>query len=301
MLRSYPFLKYAVNKIFWHSDEAQRLGIDQTEFLRNFGLARWIQVRNKVELYPVRRYRPDMALLYILAESDVGNLIRLPPGDGSYAKPGRARYGPPIFVALATRSENALRALVKSEADNHQNFGFILDFEAIVNKICEAYPRRSEDSSTFHRDFKFWDCDTTLDYKANKLNIDLVSQLDTVRDSALCLFLLNYKRSTAPSWLTASAYEGWFRSRSLQPIIAYKDFLEFIPNMKTRAQVASGMFNHASGSNPQNIELIDALMSLDYFDVNVPDHARTTPLQTATRRGPDQAFDDMLIQGNILP
>ncbi|KAI1163957.1 ankyrin [Nemania serpens] len=64
-----PFLEYAVTYILHHADSAQSSGSDQTDFLSN----------NKLQRYMSRRHSSKVILLYLLAEQNLASLIRIHP------------------------------------------------------------------------------------------------------------------------------------------------------------------------------------------------------------------------------
>jgi hypothetical protein len=108
--KMFPFLEYAVRNILYHADTAEGSGVSQTSFLRTFGLADWIKLDNLFERHEIRRHTPNASLLYILAEHNMGNLIRGHPSNLLWFEVEHERYGPPIFAALATNSGEAVEA-----------------------------------------------------------------------------------------------------------------------------------------------------------------------------------------------
>ena len=73
----FPFLEYAVRNVLHHADAADGYGISQDAFLENFLLGDWITLDNLFQKYQIRRYTSDANLLYILAEKNLPNLIRI--------------------------------------------------------------------------------------------------------------------------------------------------------------------------------------------------------------------------------
>ena len=109
-----PFLEFATNHVLYHADKAEGLGVAQESFLQNFQLHHWIWLNNLFEKHQVRRHTPKTDLLYILAEYDMPNLIRMHPSVLSLFETGDERYGCPMFAALATGSDRAVRSFLQA-------------------------------------------------------------------------------------------------------------------------------------------------------------------------------------------
>jgi hypothetical protein len=112
---AFPFLKYTVRNVLYHADVAEGSGIVQANFLQSFPLANWIKLSNLCE-DEVRTHTQDVSLLYVLAEMDTPNLIKICPSNLLYLEAEKERYGPPLFAALATGSEEAIRTFVEVHA-----------------------------------------------------------------------------------------------------------------------------------------------------------------------------------------
>lgn len=66
--QSFPFLKYAVRNVLYHTDEAESEGITQNSFLQSFPLEKWIYLQNFLEKYETRHRTLDANLLHQAAE-----------------------------------------------------------------------------------------------------------------------------------------------------------------------------------------------------------------------------------------
>jgi ankyrin repeat protein/nucleoside phosphorylase len=115
MSKSFPFLEYAVHNVLYHSDAAHGPICPQNRFLEEFRLPAWIFVNNLFERYETRRHSLSVTLLYILAEEDLPNLIRIEVRRVGTVPMRDERYSCPLVAALAARNENAVRALLPSE------------------------------------------------------------------------------------------------------------------------------------------------------------------------------------------
>ncbi|KAK3940661.1 hypothetical protein QBC46DRAFT_353953 [Diplogelasinospora grovesii] len=143
----FPFLEYSVLNVLRHTNSAQQHMMEQGAFLADFPLRRWVVLNNTLERYDVRRYTESVSLLYILAEKNLADLIRIHPQRESYfdvevERP--ERYGPPIFAALATGSDEAVRAFLEVQANIQPPTSRLHDLykEYSENKANRANPRR---------------------------------------------------------------------------------------------------------------------------------------------------------------
>ncbi|KAI9773186.1 MAG: hypothetical protein M1840_008307 [Geoglossum simile] len=131
---AFPLLEYAVRNVLYHADVAEGDGISQANFIQRFPLADWIKINNLLEKYEVRRHTEKVSLLYILAESNMSNLIRSHPSILSYLEVENEYYGPPLFAALATRSEEAIRTFVEAHIENQSPRSWL---HGLYNRHCQ--------------------------------------------------------------------------------------------------------------------------------------------------------------------
>ncbi|KAK6507840.1 hypothetical protein TWF481_006262 [Arthrobotrys musiformis] len=122
IVNQYPFLEYACHNVLFHADAAAK-SIAQDTFLSTFLVPEWIGVSNIFEKAKVRQYQKSTSLLYLLAERNLANLIKINPNRLSYLRPEEERYGPPLFAALALGSylavQSFLEAHVEAQPDPH--------------------------------------------------------------------------------------------------------------------------------------------------------------------------------------
>lgn len=108
----FPFLEYAIFHILSHANAAADK-IPQHEFLKDFPVYDWVLLGNLFARYESRRHSPDVALMYILAESNCEKLIMqelvLSPEDVIRGK----RNENPLFAALANSYPDAASALLR--------------------------------------------------------------------------------------------------------------------------------------------------------------------------------------------
>ncbi|KAI0117660.1 hypothetical protein F4776DRAFT_276804 [Hypoxylon sp. NC0597] len=125
--RSHPFLKYAIPNVFSHSNTAQALGVQQSNWLQSFPLATWAILLNILSevsfeelLYDLpnhgspRRsiiFKPTVSMLYVLAQLNMVHLMRQCPDRMHHLDIREGYYGTPLVAALACGSRQAARYL----------------------------------------------------------------------------------------------------------------------------------------------------------------------------------------------
>ncbi|KAI9784937.1 MAG: hypothetical protein M1839_001132 [Geoglossum umbratile] len=154
---AFPFLEYAVHNVLYHADVAEGGGISQASFVQRFPLADWIKIDNFLEKHEVRRHTEKVSLLYILAEGNMSNLIRSHPSILSCLEVENERYGPPLFAALATRSEEAVRTFIEAHIVNQSPGSWL-------HGLYNQHYQDNGGQHRFGRDFKFSKRRTVLSY-----------------------------------------------------------------------------------------------------------------------------------------
>jgi hypothetical protein len=144
----FPFLEYSVLSVFRHANSAQQNMIEQRDFLAKFPLQRWIFLNNTLENFDIRRYTKSVSILYILAEKNLADLIRIYPQRESCFDVEDERYGPPIFAALATESHKAVQTLLEVQAE-------IQPQESPLHYLYKQYSENRSQRIYFGRNFTF--------------------------------------------------------------------------------------------------------------------------------------------------
>ena len=109
---NFPFLEYAVHGVLHHADAAQHYGVLQDDFVQHFPLGKWITLSNAFERYKIRQYTKNASLLYILANENFPDLIRIELRQIKNMDVSGERYGYPVLAALTRSNEAAVRALL---------------------------------------------------------------------------------------------------------------------------------------------------------------------------------------------
>ncbi|CAN9191527.1 unnamed protein product [Alternaria alternata] len=111
--QTFPFLEYATRNVLYHADAAEGGGISQADFLKCFLLPQWVKLDNLFEKHEVRRHTERVSLLYLLAELNAANLIRVHPSTNSCLDVEDERYGCAFFAANAIGNQAAMQACIE--------------------------------------------------------------------------------------------------------------------------------------------------------------------------------------------
>lgn len=153
--KMFPFLEYAVRNVLYHADAAEGSGIAQGDFIQDFQFPYWVQLDNLFEKHEVRRHTQNVRLLYILAEGNLSNLIRVHPSVLSCLDMEGERYKFPFFASLATGSGKAVRTFMQAYAAN-------MPPESRLRALCDKYCQNGSRNPSLRRDFRFSDRRTIL-------------------------------------------------------------------------------------------------------------------------------------------
>ncbi|KAF2689663.1 hypothetical protein K458DRAFT_290915, partial [Lentithecium fluviatile CBS 122367] len=107
-MQRFPLLEYAVRNVLHHADTAEGSGVSQKHFLDSFPPPQWVKLDNLFQKHKVRRHSERVSCLYLLAELNMANLIKVRLSANQCLAVEDERYGCPLFAAAATGSEGAL-------------------------------------------------------------------------------------------------------------------------------------------------------------------------------------------------
>jgi hypothetical protein len=168
--RMFPFLQYAVRNVLYHADTAEAESISQADFLDNFPLSQWVTLDNLFEKHEVRRHTGSVSLLYLLAELNAANLIRIHLSVKSCLDVEDERYGCAFFAANTTGGQEAMQACIKA----------IKTSQSVTNH-SERWPeenvREERVEGSLGRDFKYSKKAGMLLYAAESGNTAVFSYL----------------------------------------------------------------------------------------------------------------------------
>ncbi|MCJ1329241.1 hypothetical protein MMC10_005920 [Thelotrema lepadinum] len=111
----YPLLKYAVYYELLHADAAEEGGVSQDAFVREFEVSElqlWIPLANMFETRKIRRYTSEASLLYILADRNLPNLIKVHLRRCTTIDVKGERYEFPALAAIFNRHHKAAKAFL---------------------------------------------------------------------------------------------------------------------------------------------------------------------------------------------
>ncbi|KAL5331220.1 hypothetical protein ACEPPN_000749 [Leptodophora sp. 'Broadleaf-Isolate-01'] len=159
--KKFPFLEYATRNVLYHADAAEEGSVAQMGFLQSFKLTDWIKLGNLFERHEVRRYSPKASLLYILSERNMAALIRVHPSKRSCFDVEDERYGPPIFAALATGSNEAVKSFVEVYLE-------MLPQGSPLRDLCNRFSHNRNKCIKIGRNFTFSRKRSVLSYVAEQ-------------------------------------------------------------------------------------------------------------------------------------
>ncbi|KAF2846472.1 hypothetical protein T440DRAFT_471752 [Plenodomus tracheiphilus IPT5] len=146
--QTYPFLEYAIHNVLYHADKAESRGISQAGFLDDFPLPQWVKLDNLFKKHEVRRHTDSVSLLYMLAELNMANLIKVLGSVSRCIDIEAERYGCPLFAAAATSSEKALEVCLES-------IGMQQAHSSAVRAVGEPQSQHKSTQRAARRDFVY--------------------------------------------------------------------------------------------------------------------------------------------------
>lgn len=182
IISSLPLLRHAVHNVLYHANEAQRAGIDQTEYLTSFSRGRWIWLANYLrnENYRLdartnyRLYTRTATLLYILAERDLDTLIAIHPSNSSFLEIEQEYWKSPFLAAIHQHSCLAVQKFIELKTTDQQEVVYALrrhregeradwqiekytayiqerDFEGAARYTCDSWATRQRRTVSLSR------------------------------------------------------------------------------------------------------------------------------------------------------
>lgn len=258
----FPFLEYSVLNVLHHANSAQQNAIEQDIFLVKFPLQRWKFLNNALERYEIRRYNDPVSMLYILAEKNLADLIRINSQRESCFDVENGRYGPPIFAALATNSSKAVRILFDIQAQLQPSMPLLYD-------LCKQYCQDKEKWATLGRDFIF------------SRKRDILSYVAEYSDEILLSFLIESGQS-APNSVDIDNRTplSWAAKRGHKGIV--KLLLEKGADVNAANRNRRTPLHHASTNG--YVDVVKLLLEKG-ADVNAAQSDGRTPLHHASMDG----------------
>ena len=321
-----PFLEYAVRNVLYHADLADGQGISQKAFVENFGLRNWIMLDNLFEKYQVRRHTSNASLLYIVAERNLSNLVRIQLESDLH--PGTAgerleneRYAAPLYAALANVNvnENTIHTLLTPVARTSYDYDELhnnkSDYElersraatkTIIEKRPILDPRKGQTliawaASHGHeavvdillaRD----DVDPSLENNRGQTLLSLAAS--NGREVVVNLLLArdnidpNFRDKDGQTSLSLAASNG---HEAVINILLARDDVD--PDLKNnRGQTLLSL----AASNGREA-VVKLLLARDNFDPNSQDKDGYTPLSLAIIYGHEAIVNLLLARDNVNP
>ncbi|KAI9859110.1 MAG: hypothetical protein M1813_007066 [Trichoglossum hirsutum] len=275
---AFPLLEYAVRNLLYHADMAEGGGISQANFVQRFPLANWVKIDNLLEKHEVRRHTERVSLLYILAEGNMSNLIRGHPSILSCLEVENERYGPPLFAALATRGEEAVRTFVEAHIVNQSPGSW----------LHELYNQHYQDNGSQHRfgrDFKFSKRRTVLSYLA-ELGGEVIFAV-ALKTDQVEVDLKDKDGQTPLSWAARNGHEA-----------VVKLLLE-TGKVDVDSKDKGGWTPLWWAAENRNEAVVKLLLETGKVDVDSKDKGGRTPLWRAVVNGRESMFKMLLETGKV--
>ncbi|KAK6525990.1 hypothetical protein TWF281_011033 [Arthrobotrys megalospora] len=142
-----PFLEYACQNVLIHANAAAT-AIPQDCFISKLPVPNLIRGINLFEKFEVRKYDESTGLLYILAERNLVNLIRIHPHRKRCFKVEANRYGPPFFAALAFGNHETVQEFLEIQARDQPA-------KPLIHDLCSQYSENENKRINLGRSFAF--------------------------------------------------------------------------------------------------------------------------------------------------
>lgn len=149
----FPFLKYAVQNLLFHADNAEENHVSQQEFVQNFSPGCWVAVWNAFEKDPDRHYGTAVTPLYIFANEKASWLVTVESKRRQHVHFENERYGHPLIAALVNSDPKTVQALLEAKwsTNNETTHGEISPWtrNSALQKILDAEVFGLEKRSVF--------------------------------------------------------------------------------------------------------------------------------------------------------
>lgn len=307
----FPFLEYATQAVLYHADKAEVGKQSQADFLSTFPLARWVKQHNIFEQHHVRRFTPNVSLLYVLAHENRGALIGIQQEDRSCYQEEFERYGTPLFAALVLKCVSAVQALIERQKRRTRVDLSLSDLDVPTSPEDDCF-------RFFRRDFHFHRGRGVLFYIAQAHGRKLVEifyateVVDAKLKDELGGFPLSYVAQGKNVELAklllqrgadVNALSENFSDRGMMPLhhaaeTGATEMVEFLVSRGARLDAIDRHgrtpLHYASQSN--TVETVELLVNRG-AQLNAINKSGQTPLLTASKRGSREIVRVLLEKG----
>jgi ankyrin repeat protein len=279
----FPFLEYAVRNVLYHADTADGYGASQDAFVDSFPLRDWITLNNLYERYQIRRYTSNGSLLYILAEENLPNLIRIELKRVPHMDIEGERYGFPLLAALANANENAVREFLIQDTSawpdsdityNHLPCPTDGDVQEVVRFLLKN-----------RRDFSSRKDETLLSWAAERGDMVVVKVLLGTRKVDI-----NSQTKSGLTPLSRAAEQG--HGVVVQLLLACS-------NVEVNSKDRHGRtpLRYAAGSGHEDV--VKLLLARPDVEVNSKGNSGRTPLSWAANQGHEAVVKLLLARSDV--
>jgi ankyrin repeat protein len=275
-MSSFPFLEYAVHHVLHHANLAEGSGISQQGFIQEFPLTKWIKLDNLFGRHEIRPHTLKASLLYILAERNMSNLIRIHPRNLFYLEVEDEHYGAPLLAALATSSIEAFKAFLKIDFDKQTE-------QTSLNELSNRIWQRRGNWADIGYNFKFSENRSVFSYILEREHDDLSTFL---LETGKVDIESEYRRD---SWLFILAVKKGHESVVKVLLTTVK------PNVNSTEHGRMTAFMWAAEKGHNAIAKI--LLETDEVDVNSRTIVNRTALSLAAGNGHETIVELILATG----
>ncbi|KAL1605803.1 hypothetical protein SLS59_003607 [Nothophoma quercina] len=273
--QNHPFLEYAVQNVLYHADTAEGGGISQAEFLHNFSISQWIMFDNLFEKHKVRRHTQRASLLYLVAELNMPNLVRVFNSTNRCTDVENERYGCPLFAAIAMGNGKILELFVESIETQTSDRTSDITVEQL----------RSQHSLS--------QCAARRDFIYSRSKTFLANAAELGHDAVLALLIRSAILGVAPIDLKERNLLWWASKNGCE--IAARSLLSAFPAMVNRADKDNRTPLHVAAE--QGRKKVVELLLKENADINRADKGNKTSLYVAAKQGHKEVVD-LLLKGN---
>jgi ankyrin repeat protein/nucleoside phosphorylase len=277
--KAFPFLEYAVRNVLYHADAAEGSGITQGDFIQGFQLPDWVKLDNLFEKHEVRRHTQNVCLLYILAEGNLSNLIRVHPSVLSCFDEEGERYKSPFLASLATGSGKALQTLLQAYTAN-------MHPDSRLRELCDKYCQDGCRNPKLGRDLDFSNHRAVLSHIAELDEIIFAFLLETGK------FMLDSKDKAGQTLLSWAAEKG---DEAIVKLLLATDRVDSDSkdiHRRTPLSWAAAKGNEA---------IVKLLLATDRVDPDSKDDNGQTPLSWAAENGNEAIVKLLLATDRVDP
>jgi hypothetical protein len=277
ILKTFPFLHYALANVFVYAKQSLRGSISPDKFIADFDIHTWVRLYNATVKF--QKLPSTISLLYVLAMDNHAELIKLILRNGSQTHVPNGPYEHPFYAALANKHMESVAALCMVDADMHQHE---------THRECYCHQATEELTSLL----------------TPNLDLPLKRYPSLISHQPLLFLLERGKVSLARCMLSSSAISDSAMQKLGPPALAYaahggdKEIVDVLlakgVDVNSRNEFGSTVLYTAS---LRGHEKVVGLLLAKGADVNAERADSSTALHAASSRGNSETVKVLLARG----